>query len=127
MNETTTTGRHYERSVTVRWEQIGFHSWPEAAGVRNYLSTRHRHKFFFTLTVTVFHNDREIEFHDLLDMARCVIPEEELGRSSCEDLAVRIIEAVVKTNPRSAANRTIRCSVFEDNEVGATVTRKAEQ
>jgi hypothetical protein len=119
--------RNLDRTVTVRWEQVGFHCWPEAAGVRQYLSTRHRHKFFFTLTVDVFHNDREIEFHDLLDFAKGIIIEQELGRQSCEDLATTIIDAVVAKYPQTATTRTIRVSVFEDNEVGATLTRKGTQ
>lgn len=119
--------RKFDRSVTVRWEQVGFHCWPEANGVREYLSTRHRHKFFFTLTVDVFHNDREIEFHDLLDFAKTIIVEQELGRQSCEDLATTIIDAVVAKYPQTASSRTIRCSVFEDNEVGATLTREANK
>jgi len=113
-----------EQYVTVRWEQIGFHCWPEAKGTREYLSSRHRHKFYFEVTVSVFHNDREIEFHDLLDQARAIITEEELGRSSCEDLAYRIIESLRDTYKESAIRRDWTCSVFEDNEVGATVTHR---
>lgn len=109
------------QTVTVRWEQIGFHCWPEAEGVRAYLSQRHRHKFFFEVTVDVFHNDREIEFHDLLDQARRVIGTEELGRMSCEDMALKVIEALRSLYPETAHRRGWSCSVFEDNEVGATV------
>lgn len=106
------------RSITVRWTREGWHCWPEADGVRDYLSSRHRHLFYYELTVTVGHNDREIEFHDLLEYARESSFGGELGRRSCEDLAEVVLKAVRDKYP----DRTYYCTVWEDNEVGATIT-----
>ena len=110
------------RSITVRWTQVGFHMWPEAPPRRAYLTSRHRHLFYFELTVGVSHNDRDIEFHDLRDFAAAVITEQEMGRSSCEDLATTILEAVaMHLSASGAEDRPMSCTVWEDNEVGATV------
>jgi hypothetical protein len=108
--------------IFVRWTQPGWHRWPEATGTRAYLSDRHRHLFHYEARITVHHDDREIEFHDLLDLCRGVITEEELDRASCEDLARRVISTMRDTYP----DRPLySCSVSEDGEVGATITEGA--
>jgi len=108
-----------EQSITVRWTQEGFHRWPEASGKREYLASRHRHLFHYELTVTVHHGDREIEFHDLLDLGKYAIPEMELGRTSCEELGERILAQVESTYPNRPK---YSITVWEDGEVGATTT-----
>ena len=106
------------RSITVRWSKEGWHNWPEAEGVRDYLASRHRHIFHYELTVSVEHNDREVEFHDLLTFARAASLDGELGRTSCESLAELVLTAVQK----EYRGREYSCTVWEDNEVGATIT-----
>jgi len=72
----------------------------------------------------VEHNDRFIEFHDLLDFAREVITDKELGRQSCEDLAETVIDAVVVDLDRQGVTlNELTCTCWEDNEVGATVVK----
>lgn len=110
------------KSITVRWTREGWHRWPEAEGVRDYLSSRHRHLFHYELTVIVEHNDREIEFHDLLEYARENSLGGELGRRSCEDLGEVVLKAVASQYP----NRNYSCTVWEDNEVGATIKWEQE-
>ena len=105
------------RSITVRWTKEGWHNWPEAEGERDYLASRHRHLFHYELQVSVEHNDREIEFHDLLAFARSVSLEGELGRTSCESLAEIVLTAIQAKYP----GRDYACTVWEDNEVGATI------
>ena len=109
---------YIHRTVTVRFTKEGWHNWPEAEGVRDYLASRHRHLFYYELTVSVGHNDREIEFHDLLEFASHAAVAGELGRRSCEDMAEVILKAVRDKYPE----RTYACTVWEDNEVGATIT-----
>jgi hypothetical protein len=106
-----------ERSITVRWTQDGFHRWPEATGTREYLASRHRHLFYYEVTVTVEHGDREIEFHDLLDLCKNAISDKELGRTSCEELADKVLEKVCNVYPNRPR---YSATVWEDNEVGAT-------
>jgi hypothetical protein len=64
MNTTTTM------TITVRWTHPGFHAWPEAPPNRAYLRDRHRHLFYYELTIPVTHADRQVEFHDLLEYAK---------------------------------------------------------
>lgn len=107
-----------KRSITVRHTFEGWHHWPEAPGRRAYLAAKHRHMFWVDTTVTVGHDDREIEFHDLRDTARAATPGGDLGSTSCEQLAERVIGAVRHEWP----GREYTVTVWEDNECGATVT-----
>ena len=96
------------------------HCWPEAEDVLpavGYLSSPHRHMFHYQAEVQVGHNDREVEFHDLLNHLRGNTPTGDLGRLSCEDLAEDMIQVIKKRHP----GRWCRVSVFEDNECGAIV------
>lgn len=71
---------------------VGFHRWPEAPANRDYLRSRHRHEFNITAYVRVGHNDRDVEFHDLRDLILewWGFGDNELGRMSCEDIAVQV-------------------------------------
>jgi hypothetical protein len=106
----------------VRFEVVGFHRWPGASEERAYLAQRHRHKFFVEARVQVYHDDREIEFHDLQDFCKTVFTfgheAGEFGGSSCEALARILLTEIARAY---GSERAIRVSVFEDNEVGAEV------
>lgn len=108
---TTTT------SITVMFTAPGFHRWPDAEGEQTFLAYPHRHLFYVTLSLTVFHNDREVEFHAFLNTARSRWVEQ-LGAQSCEDVARTYSDWMQREYP----DRWYQVSVFEDNEVGATVT-----
>jgi hypothetical protein len=113
-----------DRRITVSTSSIGFHAWPEAKDIREYLSFRHRHLFHYRVTVPVDHDDRDIEFHDLLDIVNASPPitRREHGRSSCENLALEVAEAVFDAYP---ATEWVTVEVTEDDEVGATLTFEA--
>lgn len=107
------------RSVWVSHRFEGWHSWPDAPLGRKYLSDRHRHMFHVQAEAQVIGDDREIEFHDLLDVValRCTrLPE--LGSESCEMMAEQIIEAVRIAYPYTGA---VKATVSEDGECGSTV------
>lgn len=114
------------RTVTVNWTQVGWHRWPEAEGERHYLALTHRHLFHYTVEMEVEHNDREVEFHDLLDFARQVAPTPDvhLGRMSCEDMAEQVIDKLLA---RYGRERDMSVTVSEDDEVGATLGWKHDQ
>ena len=57
-------------TIRVRFSEPGFHCWPQAPERRAYLRNPHRHLFYVTVACIVSHDEREIEFHDLLDEAR---------------------------------------------------------
>lgn len=108
---------NYSRMAVVRFSVVGFHRWPGAAGKRSYLADRHRHMFFVEASVEVFHNEREIEFHDFQDFCKDHFPSGELGDKSCETLAMNLVSRIESRWPE----RKIKVGVFEDNEVGAYV------
>lgn len=113
--------------ICVRWTQPGFHCWADAQKItgdrRGYLSSRHRHLFYYEASVVVQHDDREIEFHDLLEsLSSFTALRNEHGSRSCEMLAKEVLDFM--DNTFGTDNRIRWVSVFEDNECGATVRRK---
>jgi hypothetical protein len=101
----------------------GWHAWPGAPASRAYLATSHRHLFHVRVEAEVGHDDRELEFHDLLDRVNRALPPERLGPQSCEMIARNIAAAVGDTWP----GRVIRATVSEDGECGATVTIRGKR
>lgn len=105
--------------ILVRWQSPGFHNWPDAPAHRSYLADRHRHLFFFEVELDVFHDDRDIEFHDLQDWCREATPANyEYGAMSCEAIARNVLTQIEQRWP----GRHPMVSVLEDNEAGAKVS-----
>lgn len=114
------------RTVWVTTSFVGFHFWPDAPLARGYLRAPHRHRFGVRVEVPVDHDDREMEFHDLLDAVHFQVqqlaPVNELtgvshcGGYSCEMMAERIAQ-----NLRENFDRPVTVTVDEDGECGATV------
>jgi len=73
--------------IFVRFTFAGFHRWEGAPTHRSYLAARHRHLFGVEVKCLVNSDDREIEFHDLLDESKGFFNEPERGNQSCEMLA----------------------------------------
>lgn len=103
--------------IIVRFVSEGFHRWPGATGRREYLASVHRHLFHVEVKTEVAHDDREIEFHDLLDDAKAWFPAGDLGARSCESLARELASALAQKY-----TRPFQVAVFEDAEVGAEVS-----
>jgi len=103
-------------TIFVRFTQPGFHHWPEPTGDRAYLGERHRHLFHVDVRMQVEHDDREVEFHNLLDLARSLFPGGELGGQSCEMMARSLGEKIARRY-----GRAVQVTVSEDGEVGAVV------
>lgn len=107
--------------IVVRFQRVGFHRWYAAPPHRRYLASPHRHLFYIEVTLGVGHDDREVEFHDLLDEVKAAWPWPDGGgmnSSSCEMLARTLMERLAT----GYAGRRCSVSVFEDNEVGSTLT-----
>ncbi len=108
--------------IFVRFKVPGFHCWPGAPDHRLYLRARHRHLFGFEVSTMVGADDREIEFHDLIDFARDCFdwPKNgasvEFGARSCEMIARQLAGALARCYQRSFV-----VTVDEDGECGATV------
>jgi hypothetical protein len=102
-------------TIFVRFTQPGFHHWPEPTKQRAYLGERHRHLFHVEVRLQVQHDDREVEFHDLLDLARGLFPGGELGGQSCETMARSLGKQIARHY-----GRAVEVNVSEDGEVGAS-------
>lgn len=116
-------------TVWVTHRFVGHHNWPDAPPHRAYLRDQHRHVFHVRVEVPVTHDDRDIEFHDLLSAveAACML----LGTArnhtdpavvfldsmSCEQIAVNIAHTVRNRWDHVAF---VSCEVSEDGENGAT-------
>jgi hypothetical protein len=101
--------------IWVKFTQEGFHHWKDAPNHREYLAFNHRHLFHVKVTTSVKHDDREIEFHDLMGMAKRLFTTGD-GGWSCEQMASALSNKLAKEYGRS-----FRVDVSEDGECGAAV------
>lgn len=106
----------------VKFTREGFHHWPDAPLARGYLGTDHRHLFYVEVRLEVHHDEREVEYHDLLDLCKCYFPGGKSGGQSCETMARTLAENIATTFP----GRLVEVSILEDNEVGAVFTLPCE-
>lgn len=111
-----------ETTVWVRLALPGFHRWPGATGVREYLASRHRHLFHIEVEVAVTHDDRDVEFHDLQDLVRewWGPGAHEWDSSSCETIAGVLADTLLLEH----GIQVNRVTISEDGECGATLTFK---
>lgn len=119
-------------SVEVNFSVAGLHHWPGAAEQRAYLANPHRHLFEVRVTCDVGHDEREVEFHDLLEDARRAFsglgapyhPRSLLvnfGARSCETLGRELLLHLLQDWPGVTSVR-----VSEDGECAAIVKRAWE-
>lgn len=106
--------------VWVTFQRAGFHYYPEAATNPDmqdisYLGLKHRHLFKFKVSIEVFHDDREIEFHRFLRFCENLLDNEiDIDYQSCEMLSDSLYQAIFKKYPRE-----IIIDVSEDGECGS--------
>lgn len=103
--------------IFVRFQVPGFHCWKDATGDRAYLATRHRHLFHVEIKLQVYHDDREVELHDLSDFCRKAFPGGEMGGLSCEMMAQGLLQRLIE----QYGDRSMQISISEDGECGAIV------
>ena len=108
------------RYVEVSFTAEGWHRWPRAPVRRDYLKARHRHLFHIRLRMEVRRQNREIEFHDLLDQAKAAFGTGDFGSKSCECLAHKLVQHF-RERPEYRG-RAMTASVSEDGECGAGVS-----
>lgn len=106
--------------ITVRFSVPGFHCWPDAPFRRIYLRDKHRHLFHVEVATQVTHDDREIEFHDLMENARTLLrlewPGFDFGANSCEMIARKLGSKL-----QAKHSRPFTITVSEDGECSASV------
>ena len=111
-----------EAEIVVRFCAEGWHRWPEAPASRAYLATYHRHLFHVEVRLPVLHDEREVEFHDLLDAVRSDFGSGDFGAASCEAMARTLAQKTARRYGRACT-----VAVFEDGEVGASVSESLSQ
>lgn len=105
--------------IWITFQRAGFHRYPNAPEDVEYLSYEHRHLFKFKVGIEVFHDDREIEFHQFMRWVESLYEENLiLDYRSCEMIADELAEVIKGRYP----NRDIEIDVSEDGECGVTAT-----
>lgn len=115
---------HADRWIWVTFQKAGFHKYPAAATDPaledvSYLGDRHRHLFKFGVHIEVFHNDRELEFHQFLNYCESLFQNKqlEIDFKSVEMLADDLYDALAVQYP----GRSIKINVSEDGECGCEI------
>lgn len=101
--------------IKVRTRSEGIHFWPEAPEDVFFLKTPHRHEFHWTVTLEVYHDDRDLEFILVKRWIEKEIPRGYLGTKSCEQLA-KDLRTKIK---EKYGMRKVMIEVSEDGENGA--------
>ena len=116
------------RWIYVNFQKVGFHIYP-AAGTDpqlcsageydvSYLAARHRHLFKFNVQIEIFHNDRELEFHQVLTYCESLFDNTiEIDSKSVEMLADDLYLQLANRYP----GRNMKISVSEDGECGCVI------
>jgi len=105
--------------IFVKFSRVGFHCWPLAPGHRSYLTQQHRHRFDVKASCEVTHDDREIEFHDMIDFGESMFADILIHgdiSQSCEAMARELARRYCHKYKRAFS-----VTVGEDEECGATV------
>ncbi|ASD50405.1 hypothetical protein FDI24_gp125 [Acidovorax phage ACP17] len=112
------------KKIFVTFQKAGIHKYPAAAhdpklSDVSYLGSPHRHLFKFRVTIQVFHDDREIEFHQFLNYVEGMYHTGTLSldHRSCEMIADELAFTLRKRYP----NRWMQIEVSEDGECGAVI------
>lgn len=112
-----------KKQIWVTFDRTGFHYYPQANSDESladvsYLGSKHRHKFKFKVHFEVFHNDRELEFHQVLNYCESLFDNNiDINGKSVEMLADDLYGHLVIKYP----NRDITIDISEDGECGCTI------
>ena len=123
----TDHNRHLaDRMVWVRFQKEGIHKYPAAAtdpqlADVSFLANPHRHIFHFRVSISVFHNDRDIEFIQFKRWLEALYNGDgsvlALDYKSCEMIAD---DLYVQINLRYPGRHVI-IDVSEDDENGCSI------
>lgn len=119
--------------IMIRTSFPGIHNWPEASQFAGkdvqFLEHPHRHTFHVKASLSVTHDDRQVEFFVFKKAVDDIITNLyefdgvafQLGRMSCEQICKDIRnEVIIKFNLIRGVDK-VSVEVWEDNEVGAYV------
>lgn len=109
--------------IWVTFQRKGFHFYPNAPLDVEYLKHKHRHLFKFKVSIQVFDNDREIEFHQFLTWLESLYDNTlELNNKSCEMIAEELLIEIKKKYQQ----RDIEIEVSEDGECGCILKKESK-
>ena len=119
------------RFIWVTFKKPGFHYYPGAKDNPKledveYLASKHRHLFGFKIQIEIFHQDRDIEFHQFLNYCQSLFESGtiDIDYKSVEMLADDLYIQISSKYP----NRDIVIDIDEDSECGCSIIyRKYEQ
>ena len=118
------------RMIWVKFKKKGIHRYPAASTDEklkdvNYLANEHRHQFGHKVGIQVFHDDREIEFHQFLNWLESLYDNKilDLDYKSCEMIADELYRSIVAKYP----NRDVEIEIDEDGECGSYSFWKANE
>lgn len=107
------------KMIWVTFQRSGFHRYPDAPDDVGYLASVHRHLFQFKVSIEVFHDDREVEFHQFLGWLEGLYNNALiLDNRSCEMIADELAQLIKVAYP----GRDLVIEVSEDGECGVTAT-----
>lgn len=112
------------RWIWVTFQKVGFHRYPGAETDPkltdvSYLGNKHRHLFKFRIQIEIFHNDRELEFHQVLNHCESLFDTKtiELDYKSVEMLADELYVKLAE----KYLDRKMKIEVSEDGECGCLI------
>ena len=112
------------RMIAVTFQKPGVHQYPAAPDDVQYLRAPHRHLFKFKVKIQVWHDDREIEFHQFLNWVEGLYSGEQslsLNNSSCEMISDSLAANIQSRYPY----RLLQIEVWEDGECGSVSSYSA--
>ena len=111
--------------ITVRFQRAGLHYYGSAPQDVDYLRNEHRHLFKFEVSIQVFHEDRDIEFHQFLNWLESMYSDStlQLNHKSCEMISDELADMIGQKH--RGRNVTIR--VWEDGECGSYSVYEPEE
>ena len=128
-DQVTRIMQHCERKIWVTFQKEGIHKYPAAATDPklatgdeydvSFLATPHRHIFHFRVWISVFHDDRDIEFIQFKRWLENLYSNGtlELDYKSCEMIADDLYLQIAGRYP----GRAVWIEVSEDGENGCLI------
>ena len=124
------TSTPINRAIYVTFQKEGIHKYPAAETDPklatggwddvSFLGVPHRHMFHFKVSISVTHNDRDIEFIQFKRWIERLYSENtlQLNFKSCEMMAEDLYTVINNKYP----NRAVSIEVSEDGENGAVLS-----
>ena len=111
-----------KKFVWVTFQRKGYHFYPDAPEDVGYLRDRHRHLFKFKVKIEVWHDNREIEFHQFQNKIEGWFDDGtlELNHKSCEMISDDLYRKIYNEyHYQGDQPRELCIEISEDGECGS--------